>query len=262
MDKIFKTIGRGFKAIWDWIKTTAWIQPLLIVALVFGVIFSISPLTELFKSWSNSDTAGEFYKDHRKGFADLYSDIFTSGNSKYDCEVGKKPDGKSAGKLLNDQGKYDGYTYVLFVSSDSNESTIKTFYNNTLTKEEQKHFYVVDFREDANKKSSYNNGEWVDNSGATYYNYLLNHLYEFYHSEAYEEYSDAFKAEYKYSAKIAEWELTSTDESTAVNDIDLPLICKYKGAELIDFRFCNSFSSDYDKHSAAEVLTHFHNFSK
>ena len=38
---MFKAIGSFFGKIWSWIKNTAWVQPLLIVGILFGVIFSI-----------------------------------------------------------------------------------------------------------------------------------------------------------------------------------------------------------------------------
>lgn len=263
MDKFFKAIGRFFKRIWDWIKTTGWIQPVLIVVIVFAVIFSFSsssPLMKWIKGLANSDTTGEFYDAHKSvSFSDLYSDIYSS-IPKYECVEGKKPDGKSAGTALNSK-TYDGYTYVLFIRSDSNESTFKTFYSNVLTREEQKHFYVIDFREDENKESEYNmlKKEWEDDSGAVYFNYLLTHLYEFYTSDAYEEFSDNFYDEYGYYAKYTDtWELTTTAPSEAVNDLKFPLICKYKGNELIDFRFCDNITGNYGDNTAATVLSNFH----
>jgi len=46
---VLVAIGRFFKKIWDWIKQTAWIQPLLIVGIIFGVIFSIPSIVEASK---------------------------------------------------------------------------------------------------------------------------------------------------------------------------------------------------------------------
>lgn len=43
---VLAAIGRFFKKIWDWIKQTAWIQPLLIVGIIFGVIFSIPSIVK------------------------------------------------------------------------------------------------------------------------------------------------------------------------------------------------------------------------
>ena len=45
--KIGQGIKKGFLGLVNWIKNTAWIQPLLIVGLIFGVIMSIKP----FVSW-------------------------------------------------------------------------------------------------------------------------------------------------------------------------------------------------------------------
>lgn len=47
---VLLAIGRFFKKIWDWIKQTAWIQPLLIVGIIFGVITSIRPIIDLAKT--------------------------------------------------------------------------------------------------------------------------------------------------------------------------------------------------------------------
>ena len=47
--KVLKILATPFIAIWRWIKETAWVQPLLIVGLIFGIIFSIPSIT----SWVN-----------------------------------------------------------------------------------------------------------------------------------------------------------------------------------------------------------------
>ena len=43
---VFRAIGAFFAKIWRWIKETAWIQPLLIVGIIFGVIFSIPSIVK------------------------------------------------------------------------------------------------------------------------------------------------------------------------------------------------------------------------
>ena len=259
MDKIFKAIGRFFKAIWDWIKTTAWIQPLLIVVIIFAIIFSFSansPLMQWIKSLTNSDTTGEFYDKHdNKLFVDLYDDIYVE---RYQTEDGKKPDGTKCGTLLNDDGKT---TYILFINSDTMENTIKTFYNNILSSEEQKRFYVIDFRNTDNLESEWNFTQkaFVNDNGKVFYNYLLNHLSSLFDSEEYDNYSEKFNDQYGYDAKpknMDTWN-PSSDYDSAVNDLKFPTICKYVGEELIDFRFLNSISSDYDK-SSIDILKDFH----
>jgi len=47
---VLRAIGRFFKKIWDWIRQTAWIQPLLIVGVIFGIIFSIPSIVKAVKN--------------------------------------------------------------------------------------------------------------------------------------------------------------------------------------------------------------------
>lgn len=57
---ILKSIGAFFVKIWRWIKETAWVQPLLIVGAIFGIIFSIPYITKYFESL-NSGTSSSVY---------------------------------------------------------------------------------------------------------------------------------------------------------------------------------------------------------
>ena len=63
-----------FIKLWNWIKETAWIQPLLIVGIVFGIIFSISPIV---KACSTEDTEKEysFYADRELSLEKVFTDI-------------------------------------------------------------------------------------------------------------------------------------------------------------------------------------------
>ena len=58
---VLSAIGRFFKKIWDWIKQTAWIQPLLIVGIIFGVIFSIPPIVKGIKNANEKRNGAEYY---------------------------------------------------------------------------------------------------------------------------------------------------------------------------------------------------------
>ena len=78
---IIAAIGAFFKKIWDWIKQTAWIQPLLIVGLIFGVIFSIKPIVEAVKAGSSAQKAAStFYHNYQlslEGGENSEADKFT-----------------------------------------------------------------------------------------------------------------------------------------------------------------------------------------
>ncbi|MBQ0009028.1 MAG: hypothetical protein KBS97_01980 [Firmicutes bacterium] len=68
---IIAAIGAFFKKIWDWIRQTAWIQPLLIVGIIFGVIFSIKPIVDAAKASSEKrKAASTFYYNYQKSLAD------------------------------------------------------------------------------------------------------------------------------------------------------------------------------------------------
>ena len=67
MKKVLKAVGGFFVGIWNWIKNTAWVQPLLIVGIIFGVIFSIRPIVDGITNAVNSqDTSMDFYKNAKK----------------------------------------------------------------------------------------------------------------------------------------------------------------------------------------------------
>lgn len=55
-----KKIKAFFNKIGDYIKNTAWIQPLLIVIVIFVILFSLSPLTEAIKKgWTKITTVNK-----------------------------------------------------------------------------------------------------------------------------------------------------------------------------------------------------------
>ena len=64
---VLSAIGAFFARIWKWIKETAWIQPLLIVGIVFGVIFSINPIVTAITNLQNDLKSSEtFYRGYQK----------------------------------------------------------------------------------------------------------------------------------------------------------------------------------------------------
>ena len=79
---VLSAIGRFFKKIWDWIKSTAWIQPLLIVGIIFGVIFSIPSIVKAVKKGkSEKATYNTYYHNFKyslEGEADSKADKFTT----------------------------------------------------------------------------------------------------------------------------------------------------------------------------------------
>ena len=64
--KVFKAIGNFFARIWRWIKETAWVQPLLIVSLIFGIILLIQPISQGVTALADLITNNEKYFNDNK----------------------------------------------------------------------------------------------------------------------------------------------------------------------------------------------------
>lgn len=58
---VLRAIGAFFGRIWRWIKETAWVQPLLIVGVIFGLIFSIKPIVDGFTKLAEKRNSAETY---------------------------------------------------------------------------------------------------------------------------------------------------------------------------------------------------------
>lgn len=59
LKKVFTMIGHFFRNIWRYIMTNAWVQPILIVALIFAIIFGLTGipgLIEKVKGWFDDST--------------------------------------------------------------------------------------------------------------------------------------------------------------------------------------------------------------
>ncbi|MGP1413866.1 MAG: hypothetical protein ACTTID_01865 [Bacillales bacterium] len=64
--KVLKKIGGFFVVIWRWLKETAWVQPLIIVSCIFGIIFSIPPITKKVNEYKKKLNNGlKFYNSIR-----------------------------------------------------------------------------------------------------------------------------------------------------------------------------------------------------
>jgi len=238
MDKVFKAIGRFFKKIWEWIRQTAWIQPLLIVAIIFGIIFSINPIVNAIKDAVNSDDTGEFYKAHKATFRDLFSGIENQSPS-YDK--------KTKFEISNKTGD----CLVIYVSDNSLEKDVASFYKSAAAKGIK--LYIVDFSRDVNKESKWDTSEkdYVDDDGANYYNYLVQQFQQKYDGESDNNYwrttyQKAFQSQYGYSCFYSDFndddtfKMSSTGASNAKSDLRLPIAVKYHDGAVQDFRFASN----------------------
>lgn len=255
MDKIFIAIGRFFKKIWEWIKTTAWVQPLLIVAVIFGIIFSIQPITESIKEAVEADDAGEFYEEHNVKYNALFEGLTNQSDKYYkDVEKGKKTIKEGSGKVM--------VIYLDSTSVDAKlEAEIARFYENY---EEECEFYIVDFGSEENSASSYDKEEkeYTEDAGKTYYSHLLDQLFNAYNEdEAWRSYNQTFRNKYGYDVFYPnfsndEFVIDSYEDENASANIDLPVAVKYENGKIVDMRFGSwtSYKTNSSNASASEVL--------
>lgn len=256
MDKFFIAIGRFFKKIWEWIKSTAWVQPLLIVAVIFGIIFSINPIANAIKEAVEADDTGEFFEDHNIKYNELYVKL-PDQDSKYykNCEKGKNILTETSGTVI--------VIYLDSQVSSSIENEIAAFYKN-IEKTDTK-FYIVDFASEENSNSTWDKDEkeYKADAGKVYYNHLLDEIYSAYNDDAWRgTYNEAFEKEYGYSVLyngLDSFETNETSPDLAANDLTLPLAVKYVNGKIQDMRF--GTWSDYSKSitkSNTEILSDMH----
>ena len=112
---VLTAIGRFFKKIWDWIKQTAWIQPLLIVGVIFGVIFSIPSIVKAVNaSKKEKSTYAAYYHNFKlslEGGADSDADKFT--DDLYDVMRDNKVD-----EFRSKHGDLGDKFFVAYVAKD------------------------------------------------------------------------------------------------------------------------------------------------
>ena len=82
MKKILSAIGGFFVKIGRWIANTAWVQPLLIVGGIFGIIFSIPYIKQGIEGLQNANTVDEDIQYYKDRAIDLTG--AETGNSKFD----------------------------------------------------------------------------------------------------------------------------------------------------------------------------------
>jgi len=104
---VLSAIGRFFKKIWDWIRQTAWIQPLLIVGVIFGVIFSIPSIVKAVNaSKKEKSTYAAYYHNYKyslEGGAESKADKLTDDLYEVIKDNSKAEDFKSKHSDLGDK---------------------------------------------------------------------------------------------------------------------------------------------------------------
>ena len=108
---ILSAIGAFFSRIWKWIKETAWVQPLLIVGVIFGIIFSIRPIVDGITKLQNDLKSAETY------YHNFQKSLVNGGESDADkltSDVLSVMEDSS--KRVEVAGKYGSKFFIAYVS--------------------------------------------------------------------------------------------------------------------------------------------------
>lgn len=121
---ILKKLATPFIAVGRWIKETAWVQPLLIVGIIFGVIFSIPSITSAIQDAMEGGDSDDiaWYKNNQLSLDGTYnkdSDVNKFFSDYVDAQAswaeGDKTEAKEImGKYSNNGGKF----FLFFVQDD------------------------------------------------------------------------------------------------------------------------------------------------
>ena len=173
---VLSAIGRFFKKIWDWIKQTAWIQPLLIVGIIFGVIFSIPSIVKAAKnSKTNAQKYNTYYHQFKLSLEGEATEDgkFSSDADKFTYELEEVINGNEE-NFKKDFGDLGDKFFVAFVAKDCDKcedakegfSTFESKFNKNdsyMSKKDTNEAYhlVTIFTDDENSQTQDNKSAFV-----------------------------------------------------------------------------------------------------
>lgn len=125
-----KKCATPFVAIWRWIKETAWVQPLLIVGIIFAIIFSIPSITSGIQGLINSTASHiKYFDDHQLSLEGAKDDQYDSAADKFfekfndaqeSWQNGKKDEAKEIMSSYSKNGKF----FLFFVQEDCSACSV------------------------------------------------------------------------------------------------------------------------------------------
>lgn len=182
MKIILAAIGEFFARIWRWIVETAWIQPLLIVGTIFGVIFSIPSISSWISETSETSGQYKFYNKHKLKTTDLL----------------KYYEDDDFSDILDETGR----GLLVFIEKDcseciAQEAAFKKFYKTTYENKSFKtgkpsiHFVYVDYDKDDVEDDEYAKAYWDLINNQTLDDLIHEYLADTYNPNLDIEYSDS-----------------------------------------------------------------------
>ena len=119
--KVLRVIGAFFARIGRWIRDTAWVQPLLIVGGIFGIIFSIIPIKEgIEKLLDEGNPALNYYKNYKLSLEDTNKgegESVADGLFRYIEDI-QEANGDKSKLNKSDVNKYGEKFFLAFVQEN------------------------------------------------------------------------------------------------------------------------------------------------
>ena len=197
--KIGQGIKKAFFGIIDWVKNTAWVQPLLIVGVIFGVILGLKPAINFVGGLFNPEKTFEFYRNNA---VNDMTDLFET-------------------KIKGNDGSIK--TIVIFYSdSDSSSQTIESSLRTYAATNPSVNWYCVDVLDNDKDEDTHKENQKAINEA--FQNTFL---------DSYAEAYDEMPVDMKNSSYN---ELTISNDDTTNVKIPTPLFARYDGETLVGVR--------------------------
>lgn len=228
-----KSVKAFFAKIGSYIKNSAWIQPILIVIVIFAILFSLNPLTEAIKTgWTKLTTVNKMETITYQEYIEMVQnqdedDKMIIVFSQSDC-----PNCPTFYKSVNEYLKSDDYKNADFKIYNVNLSTrsVKTKINGTKYKQyKDKTCGIV------------STGSDEDVLAKDYVRGLDKRIYNFY--------LQATELDSTYGEVVS----VGTSSSNTYSYVSTPLIIWYEGG--METRMCNTFANQVDLDSDGKKAT-------
>jgi len=128
-----------FDRIWEWIKSTAWFQVVILVGIVVGIVLSIQPITTAIKAGIDDADRTKYFENNRLNFDSLVEKI----------------------NKLDEGGEEFAVIFASGLPSDDDTEKAVYKYEDEVSNPVKVYYFQTDITND--NKSSYNNDEnWYE----------------------------------------------------------------------------------------------------
>lgn len=111
------------RAAWEWFKSAAWLQVILIVAIVIGVVVAIPFIVRTISDAANKDES-KFFKNHRKSYAEVEKYLAGEKSKDADGYIGNYKMDEKTNKINWNEGE-TGFVLLIYKSNCDNCNSLQ-----------------------------------------------------------------------------------------------------------------------------------------